>query len=471
MGTTAALARDLWRLAEQAERNGIRILVEPISCEHYATSASDSGRLYRLTHWSCTCKGFMAWQRCQHYALPLAQLGYLPDPESDPDPSAPAAAAAPTVVCPACRGRGAELVEATSGDWYRVPCWRCEGRGEVAPGEEPGDLTGDADRDEPPGDGGRPSLAIMPPARPAAEEARGEDRAPGQDAPPPPLALVPQAERAQALAATVDAAVAHLAEQLGRGHTAEFLAVLAFYARFRRYSLANTLLIQAQEPRASLVAGLRHWNRMGYRVRAGSKAIWIWAPILRKETDAATGEEVEVAVGFRPAPVFADTQLEGLAERPLPTPFAPLPDDAEGLYRAIKGRVEAAGIAVEERPLPAGVQGASLGGRVVLRPGLDSRSRLLTLVHEVCHEVAHQAEGEPEKPRQVRELEAESVAYVVGTVLGVPSPFSADYLLGYGLGAEDLKAALGTVQRLVREVLSVVGDPNREQAGSVRKAA
>jgi hypothetical protein len=46
--------------------------------------------LYRVTGFSCTRKGFQAWQRCQHHALLRACLGWLPDPE--PDSPAPVAA-------------------------------------------------------------------------------------------------------------------------------------------------------------------------------------------------------------------------------------------------------------------------------------------------------------------------------------------------------------------------------------------
>ena len=109
------LAAALHRLAEEAERRGITILVEPISGEHFATSASEANKIYRLTHHSCSCRGFFRWQRCTHHALLLAQLGWLPevedgpedDPEPDPDPATPGAALRPeTVVCLDCRGRG-----------------------------------------------------------------------------------------------------------------------------------------------------------------------------------------------------------------------------------------------------------------------------------------------------------------------------------------------------------------------------
>ena len=86
---------DLWRLAEQGHRNGVRILTECVSGERFATSASEPGTVYRLTAHSCTCKGFDFHGRCQHHSLLLAQLGWLPDPEPEPNPPAP-------VVAPRC---------------------------------------------------------------------------------------------------------------------------------------------------------------------------------------------------------------------------------------------------------------------------------------------------------------------------------------------------------------------------------
>ncbi len=265
-------------------------------------------------------------------------------------------------------------------------------------------------------------------------------------------------ERAAQMAATVDAASESLAEQLAAGHTEAYLQFLAFHAKFHRYSPANALLILSQRPEATRVAGLSTWNRFGYRVRAGEKAIWIWAPMLRKGVDTATGEERETLVGFRPAPVFDAAQLANLDEKPLPSLFTPLPDDVEELYHQVRARIEAERIVVEERPLPMGVQGVSLGGTVFIRRGLDSRNRLAVLLHELAHELAHRGEAQRAKAVALRELEAESTAYVVGAALGLEVPHSADYLLGYGLDAAALRASLGTIQALARRVLAIVGE-------------
>ncbi len=137
MASTTAAPRDFWRLAEEAERRGIRILIEPISGEHFATSSSQENVLYRLTHYSCSCKGFMHWQRCTHHSLLLAQLGWLPDPEPDPDPSpaSPTLPAPELVPCPDCDGTG--RVTAFFGpddDQGEIDCRACGGAGEVEPG-------------------------------------------------------------------------------------------------------------------------------------------------------------------------------------------------------------------------------------------------------------------------------------------------------------------------------------------------
>ena len=84
---------DLWRLAEQGQQNGVAILSESASGERFATSASEPGTIHRLTAHGCSCKGFTYAGRCQHHSLLLAQLGWLPDLDPQPEPPTPAAPA------------------------------------------------------------------------------------------------------------------------------------------------------------------------------------------------------------------------------------------------------------------------------------------------------------------------------------------------------------------------------------------
>ena len=271
---------------------------------------------------------------------------------------------------------------------------------------------------------------------------------------PVPISLSRE-ERSAQLTRTIDQAIERLAQQLSEGHTEGFLETMAFYAKFWKYSLGNLLLIQSQRPEATQVAGVRRWNALGYSVRKGEKGIWIWAPITKCEPDPDTGELTEVVVGFRPAVVFDASHLAETAEKPLPQLFTALPDDVEEEYQRVVRRIEREGIVVEERPLPSGVQGMSLGGVILLRPGLDSRNRLFTLLHELAHELGHK-EADQAKPQAVRELEAEASAFVVASVLGLEIPTSRDYLVSWHGTAAELKAAMQTIQRLVRRMLAIV---------------
>src|ERR671932_2053103 len=62
--------------------------------------------------------------------------------------------------------------------------------------------------------------------------------------------------------------------------TEDWAAMLAVAARFHRYSANNVLLIAAQRPDATRVAGYRTWQRLGRQVRKGERGLAILAPCL-----------------------------------------------------------------------------------------------------------------------------------------------------------------------------------------------
>lgn len=83
-----ATAADLWRLADEAERRGIKIYVEVTTGAMFASSSRDPGGLYFVDpQLGCTCQGYGHHARCTHFAAMLAWLGWLPDPDDDGGPS------------------------------------------------------------------------------------------------------------------------------------------------------------------------------------------------------------------------------------------------------------------------------------------------------------------------------------------------------------------------------------------------
>ncbi len=116
---------DLLRLANQAEAKGVRILVDPRTGQHVATSASDPTRCYHVdVENGCTCRGYAVWQRCQHHALLLAELGLIPDPDPDPVVTEVVVLDEQPAACRSCRGAGWIRMSTGAGlaDWVALPC-------------------------------------------------------------------------------------------------------------------------------------------------------------------------------------------------------------------------------------------------------------------------------------------------------------------------------------------------------------
>src|SRR3954465_8460588 len=93
----------------------------------------------------------------------------------------------------------------------------------------------------------------------------------------------------------------------------------------RRYSVSNLGLILLANPDASFVAGFKAWLELGYCVRKGEHAIWIFAPRpprpCNRESAAETYED-QRRVRFRAVPVFDRAQVEPLDGRQ-PAPLEP----------------------------------------------------------------------------------------------------------------------------------------------------
>ncbi len=134
-----------------------------------------------------------------------------------------------------------------------------------------------------------------------------------------------QQERSKQMKKAVEEAISRLADQLAQGHSEEFLNLLKFYSAFWKYSPRNLILIRCQRPDATQVAGYQTWKRLGRQVRQGARAIYVWAPVTKVETDPETGLPHEICIGFRPATVFAAEDLVDIEENPLPSATHALP--------------------------------------------------------------------------------------------------------------------------------------------------
>jgi len=80
-----------------------------------------------------------------------------------------------------------------------------------------------------------------------------------------------------------------------------------------------------------------------------------------------------------------------------------------------------------------------------------------TLVHELAHSLLHRGERRAETTRTTRETEAEAVAFVASSAIGLdPSSASADYITLWNGSKETLIKSLHFIQQTASQILSAI---------------
>jgi hypothetical protein len=257
-----------------------------------------------------------------------------------------------------------------------------------------------------------------------------------------------------------------LITSLEEGNSDTLKNYLAVMARFHRYSWNNSLLIALQRPGATHVAGFHAWHKVGRFVRKGEKGIAILAPIIEKQeiTDErdpqARPKVCERLVGFRTTFVFDISQTEG---KELPE-FSTVKGDASQHIDMLKWFARSKGIQVRYDAGIAPARGVSYGTRISILPGMSSAEEVATLAHEIAHEMLHRGDRREETTPTERETEAEAVAFVVCTAIGLDTNTAAcDYIKLYNGNAQTLSASLNLVQKTAAEILNAL-DIEEERA-------
>ena len=247
---------------------------------------------------------------------------------------------------------------------------------------------------------------------------------------------------------------------------ASLLPLLTTMSRFSHYSLANQMLIFAQRPTATYLLGYRSWLKAGYQVRKGEKGIAIYAPMRFRSCttdDPADDSTTATRVGFRVAYVFDLAQVEPLAGTDT-TAFAAHFTDTRAAELAI-ARLHAFlvghNVELEYKHLTPGLMGCTNGRRITCALGQPAPVEFATLAHETTHLLLHFPADRSARPDRItRETEAEAVAWVLCTQLGLAgTEASVEYIRSYRGTPDTLDASLerirSTAARLAAEIDSV----------------
>ena len=254
----------------------------------------------------------------------------------------------------------------------------------------------------------------------------------------------------------------------------EWKAMLEVSARFHCYSFNNQLLIYLQCPEATRVCGYRAWQRLGRQVREGERGIKILAPCRKRvspieaEREQDEAERVEILTGFRVVHVFDVSQTEGdeLADV---RPKRLTGEVPQQLVDALEQRVTDEGFALKREAIARSARNgyADFERRlVVLRDDLSGAQTAMTLIHELGHVLLHQVTDLCD--REIAEVEAESIAFVVSSALGLDtSDYSFPYVARWGGGDAEVVAA--TAERVIaaaRDILASIDKPSDCEASA-----
>ena len=235
---------------------------------------------------------------------------------------------------------------------------------------------------------------------------------------------------------------------------------LEFCGKFHHYTFNNIILILMQHPDAQMCASYTTWKSLKMQVRKNEKGIKILCPVpytyKKKDTSDEDEEEKLVsAVGFKIGHVFDVSQVDGT----MPTLADELTANPDNLNDIIDKVIASSPVPVDYDYRLTKNDGNGYFNMetksIALRAGMSSLQTFKTLIHEIAHSIMHNEKC----PDRKAEVEAESVAFVVCSALGLDtSSYSFEYIANWSSGKElkELKTSLSVIEKDSKSILNLV---------------
>lgn len=255
--------------------------------------------------------------------------------------------------------------------------------------------------------------------------------------------------------------------------SAKYREYLVVMAKFHRYSANNILLIKAQCPHATCVAGFQAWRtKFGRQVQQGEHGIQILARVdrritkIKEETDES-GNTIKKPVTreihyYKPAYVYDVSQTDG---RPLPRLVNEL-DGSVHDYQSLMSTLSAvAPYPIAFEPIPGETKGYCnyQEKKIAIKAGMSEVQTAKTAVHEIAHALLHapeQGAAAGTRPDQsLREVQAESVAFVICNHYGIDtSDYSFPYIALWSRGKtpDECNHCLKDIQQTASQLISAI---------------
>lgn len=264
------------------------------------------------------------------------------------------------------------------------------------------------------------------------------------------------------------------------GNYPEYLKVMS---RFHTYSYSNSMMIALQKPDATLLAGFSSWKKHFKRhVLPNEHGIRIFAPTsvnMQKEQEKRdpdtqlpvldeNGDPVMETVvvkipRYKVVYIFDVSQTDGEALPSLDIPE--LTASVQGYKNLFTAIEHASQVPIIFGDLQNDVKGyfSITEQSIHIQEGMSDAQTIKTAIHELAHSRLHNIDPslsplkqKLQKDRNTKEVEAESVAYVVCQHFGIDtSDYSFGYVATWSENRElpELKASLNTIQKAAASII------------------
>lgn len=268
----------------------------------------------------------------------------------------------------------------------------------------------------------------------------------------------------------------------------DWSAYLKCLSKVTKYSWNNYCLLWMQQKQrgrefTDMVKGFQGWKTDYKRtVKRGSKSYAIYTPRMAKATDDngniifnTKGKPVMRPIGFGVGRVFDYRDTEGdqpLPDKPDTSHVMEELDDIGNpkLYEALKQVAKNRNVEVNEATKS--ILGSAHGwcefynddgtaSEIKVLKDLNNTTKATVLMHELGHAIMHDRNAyEDHKPTSIKELEAESVSFLVANHYGIPTENKAfDYIIGHNKSnpklRETMKESGNTIFKAYKEIIEV----------------
>ena len=268
----------------------------------------------------------------------------------------------------------------------------------------------------------------------------------------------------------------------------DYKMFLNVMAKMPSYSINNLILIAMQtNGKASMCQSFTGWKQMGRYVKQGEKGIKILAPApytIQKENDKidqsgkpvldADGEAVkekkDITINaFKVVSTFDISQTDG---KEMPSMGVnELVGNIEGYSSIMKALEEVCPVTISFENIEGGAKGYyhKIEKRIAIQEGMSEVQTVKTAIHEMAHQKLHAIEKkdmlDAVKSRGSKEVEAESVAYVVCQYYGInTSDYSFFYVASWSKGREisELRKSLEIIRNSSADMITSIDNKLRE---------